>query len=258
MRASVALGVLAMVLVGASASAQPLQSIFERANTAASQGAYDEAIRDYLALIGAGTQDPDVHYNLATAWAQRGDYPRAIWQFEKALRLRPNDEQAARDLDTARRLLALQRTEAEGQADIRPPRPAPEAVFQRWSEDTLARVVLGANAVFFVALALWTTRRGRRRGARAAGLLAATAATVLIIGATGLAVKSGTFRQGDPAILLGDPVPLLEGPDPRARVRATGRGGDRAEILDREGNFVEVVIPGVSRGWAESRHIGPI
>ena len=70
------------------AAAQPLQTIFERATFAASQGAYDEAIRDYVALINAGTQDADVHYNLGTVWAQEGDLPRAIWQFEKALRLR--------------------------------------------------------------------------------------------------------------------------------------------------------------------------
>lgn len=247
-----------VLLMAVTVRAQPLQTIFDRATSAASQGAYDEAVRGYALLINAGVHDADVHYNLGTVWAQQGDLPRAIWQYEKALRLRPSDAEAAIDLDKARRTLALQRTETEGQAVMRPASSPAEALFRKWSEDTLARVLLISNVLLFMVLAWLASRRSRGGSTWPGIVLAAAFGALLLASAAGLAVKSGVLRDGDTAILLTDRVELREGPDPRARVRITARGGDRAEILDREGNFVHVVVPGVGRGWTEYGHIGAI
>ncbi|MBW2190907.1 MAG: tetratricopeptide repeat protein, partial [Deltaproteobacteria bacterium] len=69
-------------------SSSSLTGIFEAANIACSRGDYSAAISNYSKLSEAGVHDPDVYFNLATSFAQSGDYPRAILNYERALTLR--------------------------------------------------------------------------------------------------------------------------------------------------------------------------
>jgi hypothetical protein len=77
---------LALLIAPAGVGAQPpgesLTGIFEAANVAGSRGDYASAISDYERLTQSGVHDPDVYFNLATSWAQSGDYSRAILNFE--------------------------------------------------------------------------------------------------------------------------------------------------------------------------------
>ena len=100
------------------AGGSSLREIFESANVAASRGDHANAIASYGKLIEAGVHDPDVYFNLGTSFAQSGDYPRAILNYERALVLRPNESKAAENLRDAEKALEEQRAELEGEATI--------------------------------------------------------------------------------------------------------------------------------------------
>ena len=239
-------------------AAQPtLGQAFEEANVAASRGDYAEAIRLYSEVIEAGVQDPDVYFNLGTAFAQSGDYPRAILSYERALTLRPNDAGAATNLVEAEKALEAQRVDAEGEAMIHRRRAIGEAAYGRVSSETLAYLLLVANLLFFAGLGwAWASRGGRRPGL--APLLAVSGA-LLVFSALGLAVKSGVFRAGPRAVVLEDRVDLREGPDPRARVRGQARAGDRGEIIGRpDHEFVRFRVVGGPEGWVAADQVGRI
>ena len=96
MRRFVAIACLVLgVSVGAAGQevgSSSLTEVFEEANVAASRGDHATAVSGYGLLVDAGVRDPDVFFNLGTAFAQSGDYPRAILNYERALELLPTDD----------------------------------------------------------------------------------------------------------------------------------------------------------------------
>jgi len=196
-----------------------LTGIFEAANVAASRGDHLGAISNFRKLTEAGVHDPDVYFNLATSFAQSGDYPRAILNYERALTLRPGDSKASENLRAAEKALEEQRAEAEGEAMIQRSSSLSDAVYGGLSEDGLA-----------IAL--------------------------LVFCALGLGAKAGMLRDGPRAVALGERLVLREGPDPRAQVRGEARGGDRGEIVDRDRDFVKLRVVNGLEGWTPSAGIG--
>lgn len=239
----------------ASPAKASLTEIFEAANIAASQGDYAAAIGNYRTLIEAGVADPDVYFNLATAYAQSADYPRAILNYERSLTLAPGDDKAEANLREAERRLEEQRAEAEGEATIRRGSSAGDLVYAGLPEDTLAYGLLAGDLVFFGCLAwMWLARR------RSRWLYASLVASslVFVFSAIGLGQKAGMFRDGPRAVALGDRVALREGPYPQAQVRGQARGGDRGVAVDRDGEFVKLRLVDGEEGWAPVSSVGLI
>jgi tetratricopeptide (TPR) repeat protein len=247
-----------MLIVSTGVAAEAVESssladVFEDANVAASRGDYTRAVSGYRTLVDAGVRDPDVFFNLATAFAQSGDYPRAILNYERALDLRPNDDDTQKNLRKAEQLLEERRAEAEGEATIQRRSSIGEALYASFTEDALAYVLLLANLSFFGCLA-WAWRSRRRSG----GLIAASIAAggILAFSALGIGVKAGMFRDGARAIALDDRVALREGPDERARLRGEARGGDRAEVVGVDRDFVKLQVVSGLEGWAPADSVG--
>jgi len=237
----------------ASAQGSSLSQVFDAANLAASRGDYDQAFAGYHTLIDAGVRDPDVFFNLGTAFAQSGDYPRAVLNYERSLVLRPNDEKTARNLHQAEKALEERRAEAEGEAMIERRTSIGEAVYGRFTEDGLALLLLFANLSFFSCLSwAWVARR------RSGALIGASVGTAifLLFAATGIGVKSGVFRDGPRAVALSDRVPLREGPDSEARIRAEARGGDRVEVVGADRDFLKLRAVSGEEGWASADEVG--
>lgn len=235
--------------------ASNLGDIFAAANVAASRGDHATAIARHRELIAAGVHDPDVYFNLATSLAQSGDYPRAIFNYERALTLRPSDSKASANLRSAEKALEETRAEAEGEASIQRSSSISDAFYRRFTENGLAFTLLVANFLFFAALAWAWVRRSRGRGLYA---LLAGSAVLLLFSALGMAIKAGLLREGPQAVVLEDRVALREGPDPRARVRGETRGGDRGELVDWDRDFVKFRVIGGLEGWAPTTALGRI
>ncbi len=58
------------------------------------KGEYDRAIRDFDAALRLKPDDASAFYNRGNAYAKKGEYDRAIRDFDAALRLRPDDASA--------------------------------------------------------------------------------------------------------------------------------------------------------------------
>lgn len=249
----VSLSLLIATLASAQGSASSLAEVFESANVAASRGDYPKAVSGYETLVEAGVRDSDVFFNLATAFAQSGDYPRAILNYERALQVRPNDDRTRENLRNAERALEESRAEAEGEATIQRSASISEAMYGNLTENVLAYVLLVSNFFFFACLAWgWLSRR------RSTWLVISTALAGLALGlsAFGLVVKAGMLRDGPRAIAIEDRVPLREGPDERARIRGTARGGDRAEVVGIDRDYLKLQMVSGMVGWAPASAIG--
>lgn len=90
----VAIGLLSLV---ASAHAAPVDD-FATANTAYQNGQFQDAIRDYEALVRRGENRPELFFNLGNAWQRAGNPAKAVVNYERALLLQPNFDEARANL----------------------------------------------------------------------------------------------------------------------------------------------------------------
>lgn len=251
------LAVVAVWMGAAPADAQRLDEIFDRANQAYFEGNYRRALRDYNLLVESGVDDPDVSYNLAVSHGRIGEYGQAIRYFERTLRLRPDDPEAEEGLRAAQGALERRLSTQHANAIVESEPSFGEAVVRGWSEGALAWIVLMLNALVLVGVMVF--RFTQRETARLAlGIAIPLLGVCLVIASLGLAIKAGVFRDGEMAIVTAQEGFLREGPDERAVSRGPALEGERAQIVDQQGQWVRVQLGAGRQGWMHEAEVGSI
>ncbi|MGB0882599.1 MAG: tetratricopeptide repeat protein [Vicingaceae bacterium] len=77
------------------------QDRLKSANDFYAEGNYEEAITEYQAILAADNISSDIYYNLGNCYYKSNDIPRAILNYEKALKLKPDNEDALFNLAMA-------------------------------------------------------------------------------------------------------------------------------------------------------------
>jgi len=58
------------------------------------QGNYDESLNNYIRALNLEPNNPDIHYNVGTAFQAKKDFTRALKAYSKAIELNPNHQEA--------------------------------------------------------------------------------------------------------------------------------------------------------------------
>jgi tetratricopeptide (TPR) repeat protein len=243
-----------LAFASAPASAQRLDEVFGTANEAVFAGDLDAAIEGYDRLVAAGVDDPDVSYNLGVTHGRKGEYGHAIRWFEHSLAQRPGDDEAERGLAEVRAALGRRQAARDGEAIVETT-PFTEAVVRPFSISLIGGVVLVLDVLFFGFLLLF--RRTRSENARLAlGIATPVLGVLLAMASFAVLAKAGALTDGEGAIVVTEDAAVREGPDPRAERRADAREGERARVLDADGEWVRVRLPGGRQGWMADRDVG--
>ncbi len=242
-------------LAAASARADSLPEAFARGNAAFARGAYESAAHEYEALIEAGVDDPDVSFNLASAYGSIGRYGQAIRYFEHTLRLAPRDAEAREGLRVAREALGERQAQAQGEAIIQDRPPLSEAIFSAFSADGLALTLW--VSIWLGALLVLVLARIRAEALRLGCGIGAALAFALALGSgLGLGAKADWGREGARAVILRERAAVREGPDDRARLAAELTEGEHVRVLAREGRFARILARGGRPGYVVGADVG--
>ncbi|MFH0901807.1 MAG: tetratricopeptide repeat protein, partial [Pseudomonadota bacterium] len=104
--------VAALFLVAATAIAPQTArgddeyDLFASANRDYSEGRFEEAIAKYETLANRGLRHENLYVNLGSAYFRAGNTGRAILNYERALRISPDDDDARYNLEVAREATA--------------------------------------------------------------------------------------------------------------------------------------------------------
>lgn len=217
---------------------------FKEGNELYRKGLYEKAITVYEKILSTGYDAPEVYYNLGNACFRAHQIPRAILYYEKAKRLKPNDEEINFNLDLARSRIV-------DKINV-----LPEFFLFAWARDFFHLLSPSGWALWSVILFLLGL-------AGAAAYLFSSGRTVRKIsfwlGLVFLFVSLSFFlisqqekhriTSHNDAIIMSPTVTLKSSPDETGTELFVLHEGTKVKIDDKAGDWLEVQISDGNKGW---------
>ena len=86
--------------------AQKPEELLAKANTLYNESAYDSAAVVYESIINKGYSSATLFYNLGNTYYKIGNYPLAIYYYEKSLKLDPKNEDTKHNIEIAQAFIS--------------------------------------------------------------------------------------------------------------------------------------------------------
>jgi hypothetical protein len=243
---------LVLLLLGGTARADVLDEAWRRGNDAYFRGDYPAAVAAYEQIDHQGVVSGDLYYNLGVAYFRQGSLGRAVWSFERAATVDPEDEDARFNLSQARKL-ADRRVRDNIEGAERDPLWIRAVVFLTAGQQTWLFLVLYVGC--FTLLFFWRRARDASRAALGAGaaLLGVAAALAGVLLAGRVALDRLPF-----GVVLPDSVAVREGADPNYRTSFAVHAGLRVRLLERDQDWVRIRLSNGLEGWVRDQDVGAL
>jgi hypothetical protein len=242
--------VVALLLVAAPARADLTDDVWKRGNDAYFRGDYTAAIAAYEQIDRQGLLSAELYYNLGVVYFRQGNLGRAVWSFERAVTLAPDDEDARFNLAQARKL-AERRVRDRLEGAERDPVWIRVVTFLTASAQTWLFLVLYLSCF---GLLFW--RRRARDDLRPAVSASAALVGFAAVVAGLLLLGRVTLDRLPFGVVLPDVVAVKEGADPNYRSTFTVHAGLRVRLLERDQDWVRIRLSNGLEGWVRDQDVG--
>ncbi len=234
---------LLLLTAGLTAQSTPL----EAARQALTGEDYPAQITALDSLANTGRRSPELYQALGNAYYERGDFGRAILNYERGLRLQPTHKELKNNLQYVRE-----------EAGITRPELPDFFLLRAWRAIGAA---LGAGTFFWLAMTLWwlavagaviwfLRRKAMGEKKRFALLPGAVLSLILALLFFALGTSRNTFLANDlEAVLIAKSVDLRVAPGPEATLEQALHAGLKLRILDEFDGYVKVSLEDGKQGW---------
>ncbi|PKP45293.1 MAG: hypothetical protein CVT94_18455, partial [Bacteroidetes bacterium HGW-Bacteroidetes-11] len=210
-------------------------------------GFYGNAITIYEEILSSGFESPDLYYNLGNAYFKNEELPKAILNYERALKLNPGNEDYRFNLRFANDKL-IDKIDA-----------LPELFYIIWwnslknklSANNWAMLALVSFTLVFILLVAFLLSRTllMKRTLFYTGVLL----ILLHILSGVLAWQTKTeAKQKQTAIVFAPNLPVKSSPDESSIDLFVIHEGLKVQIIDKIGEWNEIKIGNGSKGWVKS------
>ena len=226
------------------------QNAFEQGNQYYQKENFQAAISSYESIINSGKESADVYFNLGNCYYKLHKVGPAVYNYEKALLLNPNDQEIKTNLDFARKMAI---------DDIKIiPKVGFHKLIQDFTStyyyDTWAWIAVALALVFFLFFLGYyfsgTTQKKR---------IFFTGMFVILLGIT-LSVSAGIFERNrleneKPAIVFAETAPVKNEPKTTSPDAFILHEGTKVYILESIANWKKIELTDETTGWIESSAI---
>ncbi len=254
------LALLGLTLLAILAWPRPAQAgpaedrLFREANAAYVAGKYDLARKRYEQIVHQGVLNERLFYNLGNAYFRQGALGRAIWAYEKALKIDPKLSEAQANLHLARQEVARKVKDKV----VGTPQPAFRQRLVRYFSVTGATATF--YALWYVAFGLLITVLLLRRGVLHSLLIVLT--VVAGISAAFFAwvyhARIDLAEHTREAVVLEDQVAVREGPRGIATKSFEIHAGLKVDLAAREDQWRKIRLPNGLEGWVRADQLGEL
>jgi len=212
---------------------------------------YSDASAYWSAILDSGEESASLYYNIGNAFFKQGNYPRAILNYERALKLDPSYSDARYNLEFSSTLV---------QDKIE---PVPEFILKSFARKVC--YLLGSNAWAWMFLALLclallsfvtfllASSAGKRRLGFYAGIV------LLLLSFCALwfsAWQKSDYRKSDSAIVMTPVVSVKGSPsEGMSKDLFVLHEGTKVTILDEVGDWKNISLADGRQGWIPSSDI---
>jgi tetratricopeptide (TPR) repeat protein len=217
---------------------------FAKANEAYAQEMYAEAIDFYQQVITIGYESAELYFNLGNAYFKQNEIPSAILYYEKAKKLKPNDEDIDFNLNVANTKI-VDKIE-----------PVPELFLWQWwrgiynlfSADAWAKISVGCMILFFILFGfyLFSKLMMIRKTAFYAGIVILFFTLFTFIVAY---QKYHLLTAQQEAIVFTPTITIKSSPNPNSVDLFVLHEGSKVKIIEHVGEWSEIKIANGSVGW---------
>ena len=234
-----------MIVAAMELSAQTIEDQeFAKANFYYNESRYDTALVIYEGSLEDGYVSAPLLYNIGNTYFKMRNYPMAILNYEKALKLEPNNEEIKQNLAIANALIT---DKIE---------PMPVFFLTRWWKNTgnllsangWAKVSLELLGVLLVLLFLYFTTR--TRGIRKTTFFASIIVILLFICSLIFASQKRSYiNEHNEAIVMVSTITVKSAPSSSGVDLFVLHEGTKVEIIDNTDSWDKIKIADGSVGW---------
>jgi tetratricopeptide (TPR) repeat protein len=251
-RAALALAVIAggLSAAGRAAHADRADEAWRRGNDAYLHGDYDAAVAAYEELDRQGVVSPDLYFNLGDAYYRKGSLGSAVWAFERAASLDPDDDDVRYNLEQTRKV-AARRARDKIEGEDRDPLWIRVVTALSPSTETWLFVVLyvGLFAALFVRRQAGTDARPALGAGAALLACAAALSGALLLGRVHL-------ERVPFAVILPEAAAVREGADVNYRTSFQLHAGLRVRVIERDQDWLRIRLGNGLEGWVRRQDVG--
>ncbi len=223
------------------------ESAMDSAKTLYDEGSFDESINLYECLLSTSKLSSSLLYNLGNAYFKRGDYGRSVLNYEKALLLNPENENATYNLNLINSKL---QDEFESIPFVGASKffLAINGVVHYWLWATL-----GFVSILFFLLRLYLAKKKKQ------SIVFGNTWMHLVVGCViywlSWSQYSALQSNGDYAIVMTNNNAISSEPNNNSTVIMRINTGTKVSVIQDAGEWKEVRCPDASTGWIKSGNL---
>lgn len=242
-----------MFASAANVYAVDVEYLLKKGNTEYQNKLYEQAITDYEEIIRSGYEGLSVYYNLGNSYYRTGNIGMAILNYERALKLEPNDEDVLHNLAVANALIA-DRIE-----------PLPKLFIFEWFDGLVDLFSLSAwtfITYFFYLLLLSSIAlyffSGKFKFQRISFFAGIGSAALMLTFALILFVKANKEMNESYAVVISSAVTVKTSPDSQSSDAFIIHEGLKIKLEDEIAGWCKIKLSDGKLGWMSKESLAVI
>ncbi|MCM4166667.1 Cell division coordinator CpoB [Arenibacter antarcticus] len=220
------------------------QQLFEEATTFYNDGEYQKAADNYLKILDNGEHSAALYFNLGNTYYKLNDIAPSIYYYEKALLLKPYDQDILNNLNFARNM-TLDAIEPLPQSAVTKliNKVTSFLTFDQWAYIAVVFMILFVG--FYISFYYFRFSTQKR-----IAFISSLVFLVFTLCAAALAyVQYDKFKTDRPAVVFAEQAPINSEPNNRSQLIFNLHAGTKVKVVDQLNDWKKIEIADGKTGW---------